>query len=233
MTILKKGESLTQPQTFILESLDHENERSNMMEGKVLYDMLKLNQLNPIYYYFRTQRELQELIKIYKTSNYRYLHLSCHGNTEEVLYTFGSNSYSHFANIVEKQLNNRRVFISGCHLGNKQFAKEVFATNGGMYSITAPTKKAFFNQAASFWSAFYYMMLAWDSSFMKKKRLDSVLTQLSTLFQLPLAHFYRDMSKGNTLDEQFTEQLFDAKVQNLNLTGSFKGGLAGEIPEDR
>jgi hypothetical protein len=192
---------LTHPETFILESLGHEDELATRLDGKLLYEVLRLQGKRPRYYYFRTQRELVEFAKIFRNSAYRYLHLSCHGSEEIVRYTFGESTYADFASIFDRKLHNRRLFISGCNLGNMEFAKAVFATNGGMYSITAPTKNVFFDQSISFWSAFYYMMYAWDSSAMKKKRINQVLTQLSTIFEMPLAHYYRDSAQAAAIVE--------------------------------
>ena len=215
---------ITKPETFILESLDHEDEMATRLDGKILFDVLKLQGKNPKYYYFRTQRELIEFARLFRESGYRYLHLSCHGSDEIVRYTFGESTYSDFAAIFDKKLHNRRLFVSGCNLGNMEFAKAIFAKNGGMYSVTAPTKKVFFDQSIAFWSAFYYMMHAWDSSAMKKKRLNQVLTQLSTIFEMPLAHYFRDSAQKAAV----VEQVFEAKVANLNATPTKAVGLAGE-----
>lgn len=214
----------TLPETFILESLAHEDELASRLDGKLLYEVLKLQGKNPKYYYFRTQRELIEFAKIFRESGYRYLHLSCHGSEEIISYTFGESTYLVFADIFEKKLHNRRLFVSGCNLGNMEFAKAVFAKNGGMYSVTAPTKKVFFDQSISFWSAFYYMMHAWDSSAMKKKRLNQVLMQLSTIFEMPLAHYFRNTAQGAAV----VEQRFEAKVANLNIAQTKAAGLPGE-----
>ena len=215
---------LTKPETFILESLDHEDELATRLDGKLLFDVLKLQGKNPKYYYFRTQRELVEFAKLFRESGYRYLHLSCHGSEEIVRYTFGESTYAAFADIFDRKLHNRRLFVSGCNLGNMDFAKAIFAKNGGMYSVTAPTKKVFFDQSISFWSAFYYMMHAWDSTAMKKKRLNQVLTQLSTIFEMPLAHYFRDTAQKAAV----VEQRFEARVANLNAAETKAAGLPGE-----
>ena len=93
-----------------------------------------------------------------------------------------------------------------------------------MYSITAPTKKVYFHQSVSFWSAFYYMMYAWDESMMKKKRLNQVLTQITTIFEMPLAHYFRDMGRGAAV----AEQLFSAKRENLGTLKAKSSALPGE-----
>lgn len=215
---------LTKPETFILESLNHEDELATRLDGKVLYDVLKLHGKKPLYYYFRTQRELIEFAKIFRESGYRYLHLSCHGSAELVQYTFGQSSYPEFARMFEKRLNNRRLFVSGCNLGNQAFAEALFAQNGGMYSVTAPIKRVHFDQSISFWSAFYYMMHAWDGTAMKKRRLAEVLNQLSTIFEMPLAHYFRNTGRGAEVEEQ----IFNAKRENLNASPVKSPVLAGE-----
>src|SRR5450759_2550558 len=88
---------ITQPETFILESLNHEDEIATRLDGKLLFEVLKLHGKNPRYYYFRTQRELIEFAKIFRESGYRYLHLSCHGSKAIVQYTFGESTFKDFA----------------------------------------------------------------------------------------------------------------------------------------
>ena len=217
--------SVTKPETFILESLSRDDELATRLDGKVLYDVLKLQGKNPLYYYFRTQRELIEFAKIFRESGYRYLHLSCHGNEEVLRYTFGESTYDDFAEIFNKKLHNRRLFVSGCNLGNMNLAKAIFNKNGGMYSLTAPTKKVYFDQSIAFWSAFYYMMHAWDTSAMKKKRLNQVFTQLTTIFEIPLAHYYRDTGQA----AKVVEQLYSAKRENLNSSKAKAIILPGEV----
>ena len=58
--------NITKPETFILESLEREDEKEAHLDGKILYDVLKPHGKNPIYYYFRTQRELVEFAKIFR-----------------------------------------------------------------------------------------------------------------------------------------------------------------------
>jgi hypothetical protein len=213
----------TKPETFILESLNEDDEANQRLDGKVLYEVLRLQGKKPIYYYFRTQTELVRFADIFRQSGYRYLHLSCHGNETHLQFTFGQTDYAMFASIFEKKLNNRRLFIAGCTLGNFEFAKALFGKNGGMYSVTAPTKKVFFSQTTSFWPAFYYMMHAWDTSAMKKGRLHYVLTRLTQIFEMPMAHYFKNTDKQGAVDEQ----IFAAKgVQNSLVPA--KGALAGE-----
>lgn len=68
------------------------------------------------------------------------------------------------------------------------------------------------------------MMYAWDDSMMKKKRLNQVLTQLTTIFEMPLAHYFRDMGQGAAV----VEQLFSAKRENLDTLKAKSVMLPGE-----
>ncbi len=210
--------SQTQAETFILESLNVDDEINQRMDGKVLFEVLKLQGKNPIYYYFRTRVELTKFAEIFRASGYRYLHLSCHGDEEVLQFTFGQTTYAEFAEIFGKKLNNRRLFISGCSLGNEDFAKSVFERSGGAYSVTAPIRKVFFSQTSSFWPAFYYMMHAWDAEAMKRQRLSHVLERLTEVFEMPMAHFFKNTAKKGAVDCQIfggatvTEALVPAKM---------------------
>ncbi|HEX7965863.1 MAG TPA: hypothetical protein VF651_09115 [Gammaproteobacteria bacterium] len=193
--------SLTEAETFILESLTLDDERNKRLDGQILFDMLKLQGKKPVYYYFRTQRELIELSKEFRASGYRYLHLSCHGNDDALAFTFGSITFEEFADIFDKKLHNRRLFISGCSLGNRKFADLLFAKNGGMYSVIAPTKRIFFDQASVFWSAFYFLMHQHSSKEMKKAQLEKALSKLSDLFGVSVAYYFRNTAKQAIVDE--------------------------------
>ncbi|WP_049630990.1 hypothetical protein [Cellvibrio sp. pealriver] len=192
---------ITKPETFIIESLSLDDEASERLEGKILYNILKMQGKNPIYYYFRTHLELVKLAELFRESGYRYLHLSCHGNTESLVYTFSHHTFTEFSNIFSKKLNNRRLFISGCSMGNKKFASELYSTNGGMYSVIAPTKDVYFEQTTSFWPAFYYMMHAYDANSMGGSYMKQVLKRLSWMFEIPLALYFKNTGKGGIVDE--------------------------------
>ena len=222
----KKFAPHTKPETFILESLSEDDEKEQRLDGKVLYEVLRLQGKKPIYFYFRTQTELIRFSEIFLQSGYRYLHLSCHGNDTHLQFTFGQTDYAMFADIFRDKLNNRRLFVSGCSLGNFEFAKAVFEKNTGMYSVTAPSRKVFFSQTTSFWPAFYYMMHAWDNTAMKKKRLQDVLARLAQIFEMPMAHYFKNAGKKSIVDEQ----LFAAAGVSKALVPS-KSGLAGEMPD--
>lgn len=74
----------TRPEVFIIESLEFEDESEDRFEGKMLSHALRLSGKEPIYFYIRTRRELDEVLDFFEDSSYRYLHLSCHGSANSM-----------------------------------------------------------------------------------------------------------------------------------------------------
>src|SRR5437879_4301552 len=112
----KKKKAHTKPDVFILESLKWEDEKRRK-DGALLARALRLYGKKPIYYYFRTENELERLAADFRLSRYRYLHISCHGTAASVETTLDSITYARFAQIFAKRLNNRRLFMSACEVG--------------------------------------------------------------------------------------------------------------------
>jgi hypothetical protein len=192
---------ITEPAIFILESLTLEDESNGRLDGKLLADVLRLYGMKSIYYYFRTRTELNELAKQFRQSGYRYLHLSIHGKDSSLLPTFGGSiSYSDFADIFEGKLSNRRLFVSACELGNQSFAEKVFSTNNNIYSVLAPRRPIFFHQSTAFWSAFYFLMVDYDSKAMKREQIIAAVKSLNKLFGVDMAYFYHK-TQTKTLKE--------------------------------
>jgi hypothetical protein len=190
---------ITTPETFILESLSLDDESNERYDGRILYQMLRLQGKHPKYYYFRTKKELTNLFSEFRSTGYRYLHLSCHGSHSCLELTFDTLSFHQFGELSAGLLNNRRLFISGCSLGTASFAEAVFAKSGGMYSIIAPTQPIRFEQAAVFWSSFYYLMHSVREDAMKKEYIAKALKHTSRIFEVSMAYFHK--GKGNSIEE--------------------------------
>lgn len=63
----------------------------------------------------------------------------------------------------------------------------------------------FFDQAATFWSAFYYLMHAYDSQSMKKAQLTESLDKLGGILEMPMAHFYKHTQTNTVREEIYGE----------------------------
>lgn len=172
----------THPEVFIIESLTLEDESKNRYEGKILADVLRMCGKDPKYYYFRTKDELYMLADLYRKSDYRFLHISCHGDLYNIHTTLESVSYSEFALIFSGVLKNRRLFVSACDVGNELFSGIVFSKNKGMYSIACPTTKILFEHAVALWSAFYVKLFSENMEFVKNDAITFALTQLCDLY---------------------------------------------------
>lgn len=176
--------SHTYPEVFIIESLTLEDEELNRFEGKILYDILKLSGKNPRYYYFRTKDELVLLAQLFRESDYRFLHISCHGTDMHIQTTLDHVSYIEFAEIFEGLLRNRRLFISACAVGNELFSTVVFGRNKGMYSIAGPIENIEFSKAIGLWGAFYTKAFSVSQGYVKNEVIRSAIQNLCNLFDI-------------------------------------------------
>ena len=111
------------PEVFIVESLKWEDEEDNRFEGKILMEMLTLGEKKPLYYYVRTKRELVKVLGMFKRSNYRYLHLSCHGNSKSIATTLDNIEFEDLGKLLNRFLKGRRVFMSSCETVNDRASK--------------------------------------------------------------------------------------------------------------
>jgi len=172
----------TYPEVFIIESLSLEDEKNDRFEGKILYDVLRLSGKNPKYYYFRTKDELVLLSQLFRESDYRFLHISCHGSNTDILTTLDRVSYLEFAEIFKGNLRNRRLFVSACEVGNLLFSTVVFGKNKGMYSVACPVDKIEFSKAVGLWSAFYTKIFSINQSYVKNEAVKGAIINLCNLF---------------------------------------------------
>jgi len=183
-------------QVFILESLSFEDEEAQRYEGRILCDILRMCGKEPKYFYFRTELELVELVTLFRNSQYRYLHISAHGNATGISTTLGEITYARFAEIFDGHLKNRRLFLSACSVGNDLLATCVQSRNKGMYSIAAPKDDIEFRHAAALWAALYVRMFSLDNDGMKSKEIHAALSKICGLFAIRFFWTWHD-AKNN------------------------------------
>lgn len=218
----------TKPEVFILESLSLEDEEKERFEGRILRDILKLSGKKPQYYYFRTEKELVELAKIFRKSGYRFLHISSHGSHDALGTTLESIRYARFAEIFDGFLRNRRLFVSACEMGNELFSTVVAARNKGMYSVIAPRERIRFDRAAAIWAAFYVLIFDWDDKKMKAEQITNYLQYLGGLFSESF-HFSQYHAYNDTWSHTVLSALVTASGPNkaLQPTGHASGAAGG------
>ncbi len=107
------------PEVFIVESLGANDER----EGKIIRSILRMGGKSPVYRYVKTKEGLEDAIAEFHASDYRYLHISSHGNSKEFCFQFGALKFKDFADLLRDKLRHRRLFVSACKCVNSAFRR--------------------------------------------------------------------------------------------------------------
>lgn len=177
-----KAKTDTIPEVFILESLTTDNEDYNQFEGQALCNALRLAGKNPKYYYFQDVEELSALATLFDISNYRYLHVSCHGDIDYI--PIGDNilTYDEFFSPFTGKLQSKRLFMSACLLGNSAFVEAAMKANDKIASVVAPTDTIDFAIALAFWTAFYIGCFNEQEDKIKDKVLMEKVAELGSVF---------------------------------------------------
>lgn len=178
--------SETEPEVFIIESLNVEDEIRERYEGRALRDSLRITGQRPAYYYVRTRDEMIQAVELFRHSSYRFLHISVHGSNKSIFTTLDEISNADFSEMCAGKLKNRRVFFSACKVGSGTLNLLLQRSNKGMYSIAAPLDKITFGPACAFWNAFYTKMLIDNPLGMKIEQLKTVLSLLCSFFNIRL-----------------------------------------------
>jgi hypothetical protein len=189
-TALRCVKKMTEPNVFIIESLTFDDEENNRFEGKFLSLILNLGGKESKYYYIRTKKELKEVLKIFEKSDYRYLHISCHGNETLISTTLDDIPFLEFDEIMRPYLKGKRLFISACLAVNDDLAKIIIPSSKCL-SLIGPRKKPGFDDAAIVWASFYHLIFKKDSETMKWGTIMSVLNTVVKTFGISLNFFWR------------------------------------------
>ena len=179
----------TDPEVFIIESLDPDDEGNGRLEGVILSNMLNFHEKKPKYCYVRTKKQFLEAVESYKESNYRYLHLSCHANDESMCTTnLEEIRFNELAKILKPCLNKKRLFISACAMVNENLAENIIPETD-CYSIIGPNEPIGFSDAAIFWSSFYHLMFRHDEGAMKREELLKYVRRIHKVFEVNISYF--------------------------------------------
>lgn len=188
----------TKPEVFIIESLDFDDEKHDRFEGRIISQILALSGKKCEYYYIRTKRELEEVVAMFSSSQYRYLHLSCHGDEDgNVMHTtLDPIPFADLAPILRPHLLKRRLFVSACSMTNNALAKHLMPKSG-CYSILGPENTIAFKDAAIFWASLYHVLFIADSSAMKHKMIRVKAKETASMYRVRLNYIRRDTSSKN------------------------------------
>ncbi|WP_439890914.1 hypothetical protein ACS7SF_17420 [Ralstonia sp. 25C] len=193
----------TAADVFIIESLDPDDEGSGRFEGSFLAHILRLHGKNPQYRYVRTRKAFEEAVEQFADSNYRYLHISSHGEPEGLVTTnLEEIDFDELAEMLRPHMNGRRLFLSACSTVHEDLAKALLPASG-CYSVVGPTENIYFTDAAIVWGTVYHLMFTEDSERMTSARLKEKLTKVTDLFKVKLAYF----AKSKTVKRGYTRDL--------------------------
>ena len=193
---IQDGRSLpmTSPNVFIIESLKFDDEREDTFEGRLLSEILHLGGKESKYFYIRTKREMIEVMDLFKESDYRYLHLSCHGSQTSVSTTLDRIKLTDLSEIIGPYLREKRLFMSTCLAANYRIAEPLIPAFG-VYSVAGPKKKVDFHTAAIAWAAFYHLMFDENAKSMKTPEIKKNLQRVSDTFRIPFNCFKPDKTR--------------------------------------
>lgn len=180
--------SNTAPEVFIIESLSRDDEEQDRYEGHRLSDMLTLSDKTCRYVYIRTVLELEEVIKEFSQSNYRYLHLSCHGANDCMALTYEHLDFPNLGKLLRPVLKGRRLFVSACSMVNWALADEVMK-NSGCVSIMGSPRDIDMGDAALFWASLYHLMFRENANSMRNRTIKDQAAKVSAAFDLQFSIF--------------------------------------------
>jgi len=153
----------TKPSVFIIESMRFKDEKNGDLEGLVLQQILHLSGKKAEYVYIRTAQELEEVLDQFYDSNYRYLHISCHGNPQRNGADAGHTGLLQIRDDGPAYTKRtEELFVSACAVVNKEFAKAVIP-DSECQSIVGPSETISFADAAMMWAAFYHLVFKDES----------------------------------------------------------------------
>lgn len=147
---------MTKRGLFIIESLERSDEEAGR-EGVIIQQILKLSGSLPVeYIYIRTKPELSMALDEFKSSKFRYLHISCHGSKNSIELTLDSIPFGDFASAISPYLRGRRLFFSACSVVNRLLADSLMPRSR-CYSIIGPCRDISFGDALLMWATFYHL----------------------------------------------------------------------------
>jgi hypothetical protein len=142
-------------------------------------------------YYIRTAKELSELILEFRDSNFRYLHLACHGNAKGIQFTYDYIPLEQLASIVAPALHDRRLFLSACQSTRGPLARELFR-HSSCYSVIGPKDDPRFHDATLAWALFYSLMSKANREVMKQAEIKLQLQSVCDLLDIRFNAFFNN-----------------------------------------
>jgi hypothetical protein len=194
----------TIPEVFIIESLLPDDIANGRREGDLIARILRMGGRNPKYRNIKTLIGFKRALAEFSRSNYRYLHISSHGAKDHFLFHFDVMYFNQFRGLIRNILLHKRVFISACEAvshKNHDLAN-VLLRDTGCYSLIGSAEPIDFDDAAMFWSTFYYLAYQKQEQETKFSRnlIVSILRILTELYPVKMNYYSFSQRQGIKLD---------------------------------
>jgi hypothetical protein len=194
----------TIPEVFIIESLSPDDVANERKEGDLIARILLTGGRNPEYRYVESREQFDEAIRNFADGNYRYLHISSHGAEDHFLFHFDVMDFNRFGSSVRHLLENKRVFVSACETVNHENHElaNVILRDTGCYSLIGSAEPINFDDAAMFWSTFYYLAYQNQDEEITIKRdlIVQLLKKLTDLYPVEMNYYSFSQRQGIKLD---------------------------------
>ena len=184
---------MSQPEVFIIESLQFDDEEHNRFEGKVLSQILHLSNKKSLYFYIRTKAELKIVLNKFKGSGYRYLHISSHGSCRAMHTTIDDIPFAELQEMLCPVLGSRRLFLSACSMAQRNLAKPLLPKSK-CYTIVGRRGTVDFSDATILWASFYHLMFKHEWC-MKDKAVEENVQKVASMFHVPMNYYWRGPTK--------------------------------------
>lgn len=168
---------------YIIESL----REGDFEDGKNLNKILDLSHIVTIYEKVKSVDHFKTLLKDFKTSKFRYLHISCHANSSSIEIHGEIISNEELQKMLGL-INDKRIFMSACQAANRELANLLIAKSGVLSLIGTPLDLNF-DKAALFWPSFYHVMKDLDENKMSREHLKKTLQQCVNLFNVAINYY--------------------------------------------
>jgi hypothetical protein len=197
------------PEVFIIESLALHDIENDHREGDLIARILKMGGRKPEYRYATTREEFLQALNEFSEKNYRYLHLSSHGADDHLLCDFGEVYFTELSNLLRDVPSKIRVFVSACEAVNHEnhLLANVLLKNTKCISVIGSAEPINFDDAAMFWSSFYYRAYLVRGEEETKFTRALIIKLLKTLTGVyPVKINYYSSNDGVKIDlDRFTE----------------------------
>jgi hypothetical protein len=185
--------SQTVPEVMILEFLKPD-EMQEKSEGRVILGILRMLGKEQAYRPVGSIKELLQAVESFGQMNHRYLHVSCHGNDDELGVGNDTIRWEDLAKEIGPHLTGRRLSLSVCMGGAVQLA-EPLIQKYQCNSVCGPESEIGFAEAALLWASFYNTMFPVTKPpgehRMTQKAIIGCLALFSIVYKTPLNLFLR------------------------------------------